>query len=321
MGAETTVERAKRATRDAYGEAIVEVGRRMPQVLAMTGDLRDSNRLEAFAQALPERFIECGIAEQNMAGVAAGLATCGKIPFVSSFASFSPGRNFDQIHVLIAQPRLNVKLVSTHGGITIGEDGMSAQALEDFALARALANMTVICPADAAETRQVIWAVAEYVGPVYVRLGRMAVPAIYGDDYRFEIGRASVLREGTDLTIIACGVMVAESLEAADLLAREGTSARVLNLSTIKPVDVEAVVAAARATGAIVTAEEHNVLAGMGGAVAEVVLDHHPVPMERVGVRDVFGQSASPRELMEAYGLTAREVAEAARRVVRRKTR
>ncbi len=321
MAGETKLEQGKKATRDAYGEAIVEVGRRHPEVVALSGDLRDSNRLEAFAREFPDRYVECGIAEQNMAAVAAGLAAAGKIPFVSSFASFSPGRNFDQIHVVIAQPRLNVKLVSTHGGVTIGDDGMSAQALEDLALARSLANMTVIVPADAVETAKAIWAVAAWDGPVYVRLGRMNLPVLYGDDYGFEIGRASRLRDGRDLTIIACGVMVAEALEAADALATEGISARVLNLATVKPVDVEAVVAAARETGAIVTAEEHNILAGVGSAVAEVVVEHHPVPMQRVGVRDVFGQSGSPRELMDRYGLTAREIAEAARRVVERKRR
>ncbi len=312
---------ASQATRDAYGEALVAVARNNPRIVALTGDLRDSNRLEAFAAAYPDRFIECGIAEQNMAGVAAGLATCGKIPFVSSFAAFSPGRCYDQIRVLIAQPRLSVKLVSTHGGITVGEDGMSAQAVEELAMMRALANMTVLVPADAVETAQAIGALTEHVGPAYMRLGRSAVPVLFDDGYRFAIGTAPVLRDGDDVAIAACGVMVSRALAAADTLAAEGISARVLNCSTLKPLDASAIVAAARETGAIVTAEEHTVYGGLGGAVCEVAAAHHPVPVERVGLQDCYGESGSPEALLEKYGLTAAAIASAARRAVSRKTR
>ncbi len=310
-----------KATRDAYGEALVAVGRRDTRVVALTGDLRDSTRLEAFAAAFPDRFVECGIAEQNMVGVAAGLATCGKIPFVSSFAVFVPGRAYDQIRVLVAQPGLNVKLVSTHGGLTVGEDGMSAQAIEELAMMRALANMTVIVPADATETHRVIAALVEHHGPAYVRLGRAPVPVLFDDTYTFTIGRAAQLRQGDDVTLIACGIMVAEALAAAETLAAEGIEARVLNMATLKPLDEAAVLAAARETGAIVTAEEHTVYGGLGGAVAEVTSAHEPVPVERVGIRDVFGESGSPRALMEKYGLTAADIVAAARRALARKRR
>jgi transketolase len=312
---------ATKATRDAYGEALLAAARRDRRIVALTGDLRDSTRLEAFAEALPDQFVECGIAEQNMAGIAAGLATCGKIPFVSSFAAFSPGRCYDQIRVLVAQPRLNVKLVSTHGGITVGEDGMSAQAVEDLAMMRAVAHMTVIVPADAAETAQVVAALVEYDGPAYVRLGRSAIPVLFDDGYRFAVGAAPLLRDGDDLTIAACGIMVTEALTAAQALAADGIAARVLNCATLKPLDEAAIIAAARETGAIVTAEEHNVLGGLGGAVCEVVCAHEPVPVERVGVRDRFGESGAPRALQERYGLTAVEIAAAARRAISRKRR
>ncbi|MCL6554175.1 MAG: transketolase family protein [Firmicutes bacterium] len=321
MAIRLTHTRASKATRDAYGEALVEVARGNPRVVALTGDLRDSNRLEAFAAAYPDRFFECGIAEQNMAGIAAGLATCGKIPFVSSFAAFSPGRCYDQIRVLIAQPRLNVKLVSTHGGITVGEDGMSAQAVEELAMMRELAHMTVIVPADATETAQAVHAVAAYDGPVYMRLGRPPVPVLFDETYRFTIGTAPVLREGADVTLAACGIMVAEALAAAEILAEAGIDARVLNCATLKPLDESAIVDAARQTGAIVTAEEHSILGGLGGAVCEVVAARHPVPVERVGLQDCFGESGSPAALMEKYGLTAAEIVAAARRAIARKSR
>lgn len=311
----------QKATRDAYGEALVEVGRRDQRVMALTGDLRDSTRLEAFAAAFPDRFIECGIAEQNMVGVAAGLAACGKLPFVSSFAVFVPGRAYDQIRVLVAQPNLNVKFVSTHGGLTVGEDGMTAQAIEELAMMRALANMTVIVPADATETQRVIAALVDHRGPAYVRLGRAAVPVLFDETYTFAIGRAARLRDGTDVTLIACGIMVAEALAAAETLAAEGIEARVLNMATLKPLDEAAVLEAARETGAIVTAEEHTIYGGLGGAVAEVTSAYEPVPVERVGIRDVFGESGSPRALMEKYGLTAAEIAAAARRALSRKRR
>jgi len=310
---------AAKATRDAYGDVLVEVARDQARVAVLTGDLRDSNRLEAFAAAYPDRFFECGIAEQNMISVAAGLATCGWIPFVSSFAAFLPGRCYDQIRVLVAQPALNVKMVSTHGGITVGEDGMSAQAIEELAMMRALANMTVIVPADAAETVKVVRALVSHRGPAYVRLGRAAVPVLFDETYAFALGRAAVLRDGGDVTIIACGVMVAEALTAAETLAAEGIDARVLNMATIKPLDEDALLAAARETGALVTAEEHTIYGGLGGAVCEVTAAHHPAVVERVGIADRFGESGTPRQLLERYGLTAREIASAARRAVNRK--
>ncbi len=319
MGGPSRSSAGSKATRDAYGEALVEVAREDPRVYALTGDLRDSNRLDAFAEEFPERFIECGIAEQNMIGVAAGLAASGKIPFASSFAAFSPGRCYDQIRVLVAQTGLGVKLVSTHGGITVGEDGMSAQAVEELAMMRALAGMTVVVPADAVETAKAIRAVAGHPGPVYVRLGRSGVPVLFGDDYRFEIGVAASLREGGDVVIAACGIMVAEALKAAEALGAEGIEAGVLNVSTLKPLDEETIVAAARRSGALVTAEEHTIYGGLGGAVCEVVAAHHPVPVERVGIKDTFGESGQPGQLMEKYGLTAREIEAAARRAVERK--
>jgi transketolase len=311
--------KGSKATRDAYGDAIVELAKQDPRVYALTGDLRDSNRLEAFAAAFPERFVECGIAEGNMLGVAAGLATCGKIPFVSSFAAFLPGRCYDQIRVLVAQPGLNVKMVSTHGGITVGEDGMTAQAVEELAMMRALANMTVIVPADATETKKATMALGGHQGPAYMRLGRSGVPVLFDDAYTFRIGAAPVVHDGSDVSIVACGIMVAESLAAADALAAEGISARVINCATLKPLDERTLLAAARETGAIVTAEEHTILGGLGGAVSELTASHHPVPVERVGIMDRFGESGQPRQLMEKYGLTAKEVAAAARHVIARK--
>jgi len=310
---------ATKATRDAYGDALVAIARDHLRVAALTGDLRDSNRLEAFAAAYPDRFFECGIAEQNMMGVAAGLATCGWIPFVSSFAAFLPGRCYDQIRVLVAQPKLNVKMVSTHGGITVGEDGMSAQAIEELAMMRALANVAVIVPADAVETARVVGTLVDYRGPVYVRLGRAAVPVLFDDTYTFALGRAAVLRDGGDVTLIACGVMVAEALAAAETLAAQGTHARVLNMATIKPIDDDAVLAAAHETGAIVTAEEHSIHGGLGGAVCEVTAAHAPVAVERVGIADRFGESGTPRQLLEKYGLTASAIVAAARRAISRK--
>jgi transketolase len=310
-----------KATRDAYGEAVLAVARSDPRIVALTGDLRDSTRLEAFAEALPDRFVECGIAEQNMAGIAAGLASCGKIPFVSSFAAFSPGRCYDQIRVLIAQPRHNVKIVSTHGGITVGEDGMSAQAVEELAMMRALANMTVIVPADATETAQAVGAIVRHDGPVYMRLGRSGVPVLFDDSYRFAIGVAPTLRDGTDVTVAACGIMVAYALAAADTLATEGVSARVLNCATLKPLDEDAIVAAAAETGALVTAEEHSVYGGLGAAVCEVTAWRHPVPVERVGIQDRYGESGPPKALLEKYGLTPAAIADAARRAISRKNR
>lgn len=314
------------ATRTAYGLALVELGRENHNIVVLDADLAKSTKTSDFAKEFPNRFFDMGIAEQDMMATAAGLATTGKIPFASTFAIFATGRAYDQVRNSIAYPALNVKIAATHAGITVGEDGASHQSLEDIALMRAVPNMTVIVPADAVETREAVRAAAAYDGPVYLRLGRPEVPVLFGGEaeaekepYRFEIGRATRLREGRDLTIIACGVMVAPALEAAENLSTKGIHARVLDMATIKPIDREAIAAAAVETGAIVTAEEHNVIGGLGGAVAEVVVAETPVPVEMVGVRDRFGQSGTPGELLGAYDLTAESIVRAAKRVLERK--
>ncbi len=307
------------ATRDAYGKALVELGRRDERVVVLDADLAKSTRTEWFAAEFPERFFDMGIAEQNMIGTAAGLALCGKIPFASSFAVFATGRAWEQIRLTVAYARTNVKICATHGGLSVGEDGPTHQANEDIALMRALPNMTVIVPADGVEARQATFAIAEYEGPCYMRLGRPKIPVLFGEDYKFEIGKAAVLREGCDVAIIACGTMVHNALDAADQLASDGISARVVNMSTIKPIDTEAILDAAETCGAIVTAEEHTVMGGLGSAVAEVVVKHKPVPMELIGMQDCFGRSGKPEQLFEMYGLTAGHIADACRRAVQRK--
>ncbi|BDG61702.1 transketolase family protein [Caldinitratiruptor microaerophilus] len=317
----SVVSQKKIATRQAYGEALVELGERNPDVVVLDADLSKSTYTYKFAERFPERFFNVGIAEANMMGIAAGLALAGKIPFASTFAIFGAGRAYDQVRNAIGYSAVNVKICVSHGGITLGEDGASHQMIEDLALMRAIPNMTVIVPADAVEARAATFAVAEHPGPCYVRLGRPAVPVVLPEDYEFRIGRAATLREGRDVAIIACGVMVAPALEAAEALAAEGIGARVINMSTIKPLDVGAVIRAAEECGAIVTAEEHNVLGGLGGAVAEVVADQAPVPVKRVGVRDVFGESGRPDELLKKYGLTAEDIAEAARAAIARRAR
>lgn len=309
----------KIATRDAYGKTLVEVGRAYPNVVVLDADLSKSTKTVDFAREFPERFFEVGVAEQNLLGTAAGLAAAGKIPFASSFAIFATGRAFEQIRNTIAYPRLNVKIAATHAGITVGEDGASHQSIEDVGLMRLLPNLTVVVPADARETEKAVWAAAQMEGPVYLRLGRLAVPLVYEEDYDFVIGKAVLMRPGNDITFIANGIMVYEALQAAAELAAEGIAARVLNMHTVKPLDVEAILAAAAETGAIVTAEEHNVIGGLGGAVAEVLGENLPVPLKRVGIRDCFGESGSPVELMEKYGLTSLHLVEAAREVLRRK--
>ncbi|MEN6412974.1 MAG: transketolase family protein [Veillonellales bacterium] len=308
-----------KATREAYGEALRELGALNKDIIVLDADLSKSTKTNLFAKAFPERFFNVGIAEQNLMGTAAGLAAAGKIPFVSSFAMFAAGRAFEQVRNSICYPRLNVKIAATHAGLTVGEDGASHQAIEDISLMRSIPNMTVIVPADAAETRQAIAFAAEYRGPVYIRLGRMAVPELFGDDYEFQHGKAVELADGKDVTLIASGVMVSAAREAAEELLAAGISARVLNIHTIKPIDVEAVCKAARDTGAIVTCEEHNIIGGLGSAVAEVLVEHQPVPMERVGVQDTFGESGTPAALLKKYHLTAADIVEAAKRVVRRK--
>ncbi|GFN22738.1 transketolase family protein [Thermanaeromonas sp. C210] len=310
---------AKLATREAYGRALVELGRQDERVVVLDADLSKSTKTEYFAREFPHRFFNMGIAEQNLMGTAAGLALCGKIPFASSFAIFATGRAFEQVRNSIAYPRLNVKIAASHAGITVGEDGASHQSVEDIALMRALPNMTVIVPADGVETRQAVFAAARHEGPVYIRLGRMSVPIIYDEDYRFQVGKAHRLRRGRDATILACGYMVALALEAARRLEAEGLSVGVLNVSTIKPLDREAVVEAARETGALVTAEEHSIIGGLGSAVAEVLAEEYPVPLRRVGLRDTFGESGSPEDLLRRYGLSVPDIEKNVREVLLQK--
>lgn len=307
------------ATRDAYGEALAELGAVNENIVVLEADLSKSTKTSDFKKVYPERHFNMGIAEQNMLGVAAGFAAAGKIPFASSFAVFATGRAYDQIRNSIAYPNLNVKIAATHAGLTVGEDGGSHQMLEDIALMRALPNMTVIVPADGIETKQAVKAAAEYEGPVYIRMGRPKVPVLFDDNYTFEIGKGVVLKEGTDVTLVGTGIMVSKAVEAAELLAAEGISAAVVNISTIKPLDAELIVAQAQKTGAIVTCEEHNIYGGLGSAVAEVLVENCPVPMARVGVTDKFGESGLPDELLEKYGLTAANIVVQAKAVIARK--
>ncbi|MBR4945090.1 MAG: transketolase family protein [Peptococcaceae bacterium] len=307
------------ATRDAYGEALAELGAINDKVVVLDADLSKSTKTNDFKKVYPERFFNLGIAEQNLLGTAAGFAAAGKIPFASSFAVFAVGRAYDQIRNSIAYPNLNVKIAATHAGLTVGEDGGSHQMLEDIALMRAVPNMTVIVPADGVETKQVVMAAAEHEGPVYIRLGRPKVPVLLGDDYKFEIGKGVVLKEGTDVTLIGTGIMVSKAVEAAELLAADGISAAVVNISTIKPLDNALITEMAQKTGAVVTCEEHNIYGGLGSAVAEVLVETCPVPMARVGVEDKFGESGLPDELLEKYGLTAANIAEKAKAVVAKK--
>ncbi|MBN3033887.1 MAG: transketolase family protein [Candidatus Saganbacteria bacterium] len=307
------------ATRDAYGKVLAEIGRENPDVVVLDADLAVSTKTSVFAKEFPDRFFDLGVAEQDMIGTAAGLAAAGKIVFASTFAVFGSGRAWDQVRVSVAYTRLSVKIVVTHAGITTGEDGASHQANEDIAIMRALPNMTVVVPADAVETEKTIRAAVKYYGPMYVRLSRPKTPVLHPADYDFQIGKGEVMRPGSDLTIIACGTMVAPALEAAAALGQEGLKARVVNLHTIKPLDKELIVRCAGETGAIVTAEEHSIIGGLGGAVAEVVAENAPVPLIRVGLKDVFGESGKPEELLVKYGLTAREIGAAARAALERK--
>ncbi len=307
------------ATRDAYGQALAELGAINDKVVVLDADLSKSTKTNDFKKLFPERFFNIGIAEQNLMGTAAGLAATGKIPFASSFAVFAVGRAYDQIRNSIAYPRLNVKIAATHAGLTVGEDGGSHQMLEDIALMRAVPNMTVIVPADGVETRQAVLAAAAYDGPVYIRLGRPKVPVLFGEDYEFEIGKGVVLRDGSDVTLVATGIMVSKAVEAAEALATEGVTAAVVNISTIKPLDDAVLVAMAQKTGAVVTCEEHNIYGGLGSAVAEVLVENCPVPMARVGVEDSFGESGLPDQLLEKYGLTVENIVKKAKAVIARK--
>ncbi|MGV8983929.1 transketolase family protein [Clostridium sp.] len=305
----------KTATREAYGKALAKLGLENENIVVLDADLSKSTKTADFKKVAPERFINMGIAEGNMMSVAAGLASCGKIPFASTFAIFAAGRAFEQIRNSICYPKLNVKICATHAGLTVGEDGASHQAIEDIALMRSIPNMVVISPSDDIETAAAIEAITKYHGPCYVRLGRMGVETINDNpDYKFEMGKAVTLREGRDGTIIATGIMVDAALEAYNILAEEGIKVKVINIHTIKPIDEEAIIDAARKTGLIVTAEEHSIIGGLGSAVAEVVCSNHPVPVIRVGVKDTFGESGKPEELLKAYGLTAEDIVKAVKK-------
>lgn len=308
-----------KATREAYGNALAAVGAKNKNIVVLDADLSKSTKTNVFKEQFPDRFFNVGIAEQNLISVGAGLAAAGKIPFVSSFAMFATGRAFEQIRNAVCYPKLNVKVCATHAGITVGEDGATHQSLEDIACMRVLPNMTVVVPADEAETTSVIEWAANYQGPVYVRLGRAGVDDTTPAGYQFVPGKSQTLVEGVDLTIIACGALVGPAVEGAKELAQAGISARVINMASIKPIDKDAIVKAAQETGAILTAEEHNVLGGLGSAVAEVVVQEAPVPMAFVGVQDSFGESGTPKELMAKYGLTAKDIVAAAKKLVARK--
>ena len=300
----------KMATREAYGKALVKLGKINDDVVVLDADLSKSTKTNDFCKAYPNRFFNMGIAEQNLVGAACGFAAAGKIPFASTFAMFATGRAFEVIRNSVCYPKLNVKICATHAGITVGEDGGSHQSVEDISLMRSIPNMTVVVPADGIEAEKMIFAAAEFNGPMYVRLGRSAVPTIFGEDYNFEIGKGVVLRDGNDVTIIACGIMVNEALIAADILKEENINARVINMSTIKPIDTELIIKAAKETKAIVTAEEHSIIGGLGSAVSEVVCENHPVVVKKVGMNDCFGESGTPNELLAKYGLTAKDIVE-----------
>lgn len=307
--AENTVK--KIATRESYGNALVELGAENPKVVVLDADLAAATKTGVFKKAYPDRHIDCGIAECNMVGIAAGLATTGKIPFVSSFAMFAAGRAFEQVRNSVGYPHLNVKIGATHAGITVGEDGASHQCNEDIALMRTIPGMVVMCPADDIEAKAAVKAAAEHVGPVYMRFGRAACPVINDrPDYKFEIGKGTVLREGTDLTIVATGICVGNALEAADLLAAEGVSAEVINICTIKPLDEELIVNSAKKTGKVVTAEEHSVIGGLGSAVCDALCKAYPVPVLKIGMQDTFGESGSAAALVEKYKLDGKGIAE-----------
>ncbi len=307
----------KKATRESYGETIAELGNTNDNIVVLDADLAEATKTKTFKIAHPERFIDCGIAEQNMMGVAAGLAASGKTVFASSFAMFAAGRAFEIIRNSICYPRLNVKIGATHAGISVGEDGATHQCCEDIALMRCIPDMVIINPADDVEAKAAVRAAAEYVGPVYMRFGRLAVP-VFNDSasYKFEIGKGITLKDGSDVTIVATGLMVNEAITAGEMLKEQGIDARIINIHTIKPIDRELILKAARETGTIVTAEEHNVIGGLGSAVCEVVSGEYPVPVIRLGVEDTFGCSGPAVELLKKLGLTAENIAQKAKQAI-----
>lgn len=306
----------KKATRDGFGEGLIELGRTNKNIVVLCADLTDSTRAGWFKEKFPDRFFGFGVAEQDMFSTSAGLALSKKIPFCCTFGVFASGRAWDQIRISICYMNLDVKIAGSHGGISVGADGATHQALEEITLMRALPNMTVICPCDGLEAKKATIASAKHKGPVYLRLGRTAVPTITDENSPFEIGKANLMRQGKDLTIIACGHMVYNSLEAAKLLEKQGIEAAVLNLHTIKPIDKQAIIKAAKETGAIVTAEEHTILGGLGSAVSEVVSEECPTVIKKVGIYDRFGESGEPEELFKAFGLMPEDIAERAKQAL-----
>ncbi|MFC1920660.1 transketolase family protein [Chloroflexota bacterium] len=307
------------STREAYGKTLAELAGENPDIVALDADLSASTMTKFLAKEYPDRFFDCGIAEANMVGIASGLAASGKIPFASTFAAFMPGRSFDQIRVSVAYNAFNVKLVATHSGISAGEDGASHQAIEDLALISSLPGFTVIVPADAIETAQAVKTAAATEGPFYIRLCRPNTPVIFDENYRFELGKAAMLKQGTDVTIIAIGILVDAAMQAAENLATKGINCRVLNMSTLKPIDEAAIISAAKDTGAIVTAEDHHEHGGLGSIVARIIVKNQPVPMEFVAMKDIFAKSGKPAELLERYGLSADGIEKAVRSVIKRK--
>jgi len=304
------------ATREAYGNALAEIGGD-PRIVVLDADLSKSTKTDVFKKKYPERFVNMGIAESNMMAVAAGIASCGKIVFASTFAMFAAGRAFEQVRNSICYPALNVKIGATHAGLTVGEDGASHQSIEDIALMRSVPNMTVISPADGVEARFATIAAAKIDGPVYLRFSRMVSPVIFDEStYKFEVGKGVTVTEGTDVTIIATGYMVSEAINAVEQLKNDGISARLINIHTIKPIDKDIIINAARETGAIVTCEEHNIFGGLGSAVAEVLVENCPVPVRMVGVQDKFGKSGKAQEVMKLYGLTAENIVVKAKEVI-----
>ncbi len=306
-------------TRDGFGEELVALGKINPNIVVISGDLEDATRAEYFKKEFPERFFNLGISEQDVIGTAAGLSTQGYVAFATSFAVFLTNRAYDMIRMDVCYNNSNVKLVGSHGGVTVGEDGASAQCLEDFAIMRVLPNMKVICPVDYIEVKKATRAITKALGPFYMRTSRAPLPILTQEEDAFVIGKANVMRAGHDATVIACGVMVSESLSAAEKLSLEGIDLKVVNMHTIKPVDVQMIVASAKETGAIVTAQEHQMAGGLGSAVAEVLAQHYPCPMEMVGVKDSFGESGTPAQLMAHYGLKDVNIIEAVKKVLKRK--
>lgn len=301
----------KIATRDSYGNALAELGKEHENLVVLDADIAAATKTGVFKKAYPERFIDCGIAEANMTGVAAGLSTCGKVPFISSFAMFVAGRAFEQVRNSIGYPHLNVKIGATHAGITVGEDGATHQCNEDIALMRTIPGMVIINPADDVEARAAVKAAYEYEGPVYLRFGRLALPIIHNESsYKFEIGKGEILRDGKDVTIVATGAMVSNSLEAAEKLAADGIEAKVINIHTIKPLDEELVVVAAKETGKVVTVEEHSVIGGLGSAVCDALAMKNPTPVMKIGINDTFGESGPAVELLKKYQLDAESIYE-----------